>query len=77
MIEPTQEFGYSFLTSLQATLDVDFDENDLKAVARLYALRKANEGLVQKQKKLDQVFYYFVSLQLDEAVSLMNEVENE
>ncbi|HEY3406210.1 MAG TPA: glycoside hydrolase family 71/99-like protein [Ohtaekwangia sp.] len=77
MIEPTMEFGYSFLTLLQTTLGVVMTEDDLKLVARLYALRKANKNSVQKQKKLDQVFYYLVSLELDDARLLMDEVETE
>jgi hypothetical protein len=77
MIEPTQEFGYSFLTSLQTTLGVEFDEDDLKLVARLHTLRKTNKDSIQKQEKLDQVFYYLVALELDKAEVLMNEIESE
>lgn len=76
MIEPTLEFGYDFLTTLQTTLGVALDEDDLKLVDRLYKLRKENVTSSKNQKKLDQVFYYVVSLQLDKAVTLMDEVDN-
>jgi len=75
MIEPTSEFGYKFLTINQQFAGVNYGEKELKSIKRLYDLRKANEGKREKNKKLDQVFYYFVSLQYDKAEELMNTLE--
>lgn len=73
MIEPTKEFGYGFLTSLQQKLGVtSLTQADLETVARLYDIRKEKAGLPGVQKKLDQVFYYIVSLQLTKAKELLN-----
>jgi hypothetical protein len=75
MIEPTLEFGYSFLTTLQTKLGVSYTQTELELVAKLYALRKKNKGSVLNTKKLDQVFYYLVSLQFPKAEALLNEVD--
>jgi hypothetical protein len=75
MIEPTQEFGYSFLTTLQTKLGADYNQTELEMVSRLYALRKKNKASSLNTKKLDQVFYYLVSLQFSKAEELLNEVD--
>jgi hypothetical protein len=75
MIEPTEEFGYSFLTTLQSTLGVTFTQTELELVKKLYDLRKKNKTSVLNTKKLDQVFYYLVSLQISKAQDLLTEVE--
>lgn len=72
MIEPTKEFGYSFLTSLQQKLGVaTFNQSDLETVAKLYELRKAKAAVPEVQKQLNQVFYYIISLQLSKAKDLL------
>jgi hypothetical protein len=75
MIEPTEEFGYDFLTTLQSTLGVSFTQTELELVKKLYDLRKKNKSSVLNNKKLDQVFYYLASLQISKAQDLLNEVE--
>ncbi|GHU93884.1 hypothetical protein FACS1894156_1380 [Bacteroidia bacterium] len=75
MIEPTVEFGYKFLTYNQQFAGVSYSENELKAIKNLYDLRKNNAGKREKNKKLDQAFYYFVSLQPAQAEQMMNELE--
>jgi hypothetical protein len=72
MIEPTNEFGYSFLTSLQQKLGVaTLNQSDLEAVAKMYGLRKSKAAVPDVQKKLNQVFYYIVSLQMTKAKDLL------
>lgn len=72
MIEPTKEFGYGFLTSLQQKLGVSgLSQADLEAVAKLFELRKSKAALPEVQLKLNQVFYYIVSLQLTKAKDLL------
>lgn len=72
MLEPTAEFGYSFLTSLQQKLGVSlFGQSDLEAVAKLYELRKAKAAIASVQMQLDQVFYDIVSLQLTKAKEIL------
>lgn len=72
MIEPTEEFGYNFLTTLQQKLGVsNISQKDLEMVAQMYKLRVEKAGDADAQKKLNQVFYYVVSLQIDKASSLL------
>lgn len=74
MIEPTVEFQYSMLTYLQQKLGVSYGEADLILVSRLYKARIKYAGYTTVQKRLDQVFYYLVSLQIDKASSLLNNI---
>lgn len=72
MIEPTREFGYSFLTALQQKLGVaNLSQKDLEIVAQLYKLKIEKAGNADAQKKLNQVFYDLVSLQIDKASTLL------
>lgn len=71
MIEPTLEFQYSFLTAIQQKLGVKANEESLKTVFQLFKLRKKYAANQTKKKQLDQVFYYLVSLKLEEAKSLL------
>ena len=72
MIEPTKKFGYGFLTVLQQELGVsNLSQSDLEMVAKLYQLRVDKAGDADAQTKLNQVFYYLVSLQSDKASSLL------
>ncbi len=74
MIEPSVEFQYDFLTTLQSKLGVSFTKSDLELVAQIYALRKKfTDGA--NQKKLDQVFYDMVSLQLEKAKELIATIQ--
>lgn len=73
MLEPTKEFNYGFLTTLQQKLGVaSLAQADLEMVAKLYQLRTEKAGDAAVQKKLDQVFYYMVSLQIGKAKSLLD-----
>ncbi|MBN2486172.1 MAG: hypothetical protein JXB34_09380 [Bacteroidales bacterium] len=76
MIEPTKEFQYMFLEETQTFTGVSYSKSNLETVFRLYQLRKSFAGNSSVQKKLDQVFYYLVSLQADKASALIDEVEN-
>ena len=74
MIEPTDEFQYSFLTTLQSTLGVPYKQEDLELVGNLYTLRKKFTDDTN-QRKLNQVFYYMVSLQIEKARDLIATVK--
>lgn len=73
MIEPTVQFGYNFLTTLQQSLGVQstLSQSDLQAVAQLYQLRQSNVGNPAALAKLDQGFYFMASLQMDSAQALL------
>jgi hypothetical protein len=73
MIEPTVQFGYNFLTTLQQSLGVQstLSQSDLEAVAQLYQLRQSNVGNPAALAKLNQGFYFMASLQMDSAQALL------
>jgi hypothetical protein len=72
MIEPTVEFGYTFLTTLQKQLGVKYTQADLELIFRMYNLRKQYADSPAVQAKLNQAFNYVVSLQMDKAKKLLN-----
>ncbi len=72
MIEPTTQFQYGFLTTLQQKLGVQsLDQSDLKAVSDFYNLRVKYAGDAAKQQQVTQVFNYMVSLQMQKAKDLI------
>ncbi|MDH6304588.1 hypothetical protein M2459_001323 [Parabacteroides sp. PF5-5] len=77
MIEPTQEFGYTFLTGLQQFAGIPYNEANLKGIHTLYELRKKSGTDQLTKDKISQVFYYLVSLQTDKATQLINSLTNE
>jgi hypothetical protein len=75
MIEPTEEFGFSFLKLVQLFCGISYNEHELELVYQLYALRKKYKNSTNTQFKLNQVFYYLVALKMEEAETLLNEIE--
>jgi hypothetical protein len=75
MLEPTLEFGYSHLEAIQKFTGVSYDTTDLEMVARIYHYRKQYTNDKTRQSKLDQMFYYVVSLQIQKAKELLATIE--
>jgi hypothetical protein len=75
MIEPTLEFEYSLLEHVQHSTGVTYQKAELGKIYDLYVLRKELSGKQLEQKMLDQAFYYFVSLQTDKAVHLIDSLK--
>lgn len=74
MIEPTQEFGYGFLTTMQQKLGVPYGQSELQLIYQLYQARKTYAGNASAQSQLNQVFTYLVNLQVSNAQTLLNTV---
>jgi hypothetical protein len=74
MIEPTLEFQYGFLTTLQRKLGVPYSQTELELIAKLYKLRKQYAANESVQKKLDDVLIALASLQTEKATTLMNKI---
>lgn len=74
MIEPTYKFGYTFLEKIQKFTGVKYTVEDLKNIKRLYDLRKQYAGNSETQKKLDKAFKYFNALEVEKAVTVMDEI---
>ncbi|ADO71101.1 glycoside hydrolase family 71/99-like protein [Stigmatella aurantiaca] len=72
MIEPTREFGYGALTTLQQKLGVSYNQSHLELIAKLYAQRKQYANDSAKQAQLNTAFNHFVNLQPDQAAAILN-----
>jgi hypothetical protein len=77
MFEPTYEFGFKMLTSLQTQLGVDYSEYELQQIYRLFKLRKTYSNNQDIQNTLDQSRDYFLSYQISNAIALMDNVESQ
>lgn len=74
MIEPTEEFGYTYLEKLQNFSGAPYTAHELENITRLYTLRKLAEGNTADNDSLTQAFYYFVNLQPEKAIELIGQV---
>ncbi len=77
MIEPTREFGYTFLTTLQQKFGVSAGQGDLQLIYKLYEQRKQYAGNAAKQDQLDQAMYYLASYQVAAARAILDGAINE
>ncbi|HNW49666.1 MAG TPA: glycoside hydrolase family 71/99-like protein [Prolixibacteraceae bacterium] len=75
MIEPTQEMGFTLLQVVQDFTGVSYSNIELEKIYDLYNLRKSNAANSENQKHLDQSFYYWVSLQTDKAVQIIDSLK--
>ncbi|NUY81038.1 glycoside hydrolase family 99-like domain-containing protein [Flavobacterium sp. MAH-1] len=75
MIEPTVEFGYSYVNKIRTFAGVQNTPAVFSDISRLYDLRLEHAQNTAIQRKLDQAFYYFVSLQTDKAIAKLNEIQ--
>lgn len=73
-IEPSLDYGFHQLTIVQEFVGMQPNPNDLELAVQLYKKRKEHKGKDLENKKLDQVFYYLISLQLDKARNLLNQL---
>jgi hypothetical protein len=71
MIEPTCEFGYGFLTTLQQSLGVGYSQTELQLVDTLYRQRKQFAGNASVQAQLDQASGDLASFQVAAATSIL------
>lgn len=76
-IEPAREYNYRYLTALQQFTGVSYREDVLQQIYRWYELKQQHvNGSDIASTSLTQAFYYFISLQPDKAVELMDELDN-
>jgi hypothetical protein len=72
IIEPTREFKYGYLITLQKELGVPYGESSLKRIALLYALRKRYKNNPEVLAKLNLAFQEMAALDEQKADQLMN-----
>lgn len=76
IIEPTVEFGYSYLEKLQDYSGIQYSKSELEYITTQFSLRKRSATDKSALKVLDQAFYYWVSLQNDKAINLIDSLSN-
>ena len=76
MIEPTDEFGFSFLEQLQLYTGAETTLEDLTIPLRLYQYRKLFKGDQKVQNLLDKVFNDVITLKLHNANQILNAIES-
>ena len=73
-IEPSLEYGYQQLEIIQDFLGIPLNPGSLALTVELYQKRKEHQNKILENKKLDQVFYYLISLQFDKASALIDQL---
>lgn len=73
-IEPSLEYEFHQLVVIKELLGLGRDSKDLELPIDLYKKRKEYKNDAYINKKLDQVFYYLISLQTDKARDLLNSI---
>ena len=71
MIEPTSEFNYNFLETIQQYTGVTYTKTELELIYKWYPLRKKYKGNKISESNLLQAYYYLVSLQVDKATAII------
>lgn len=71
IIEPTQENGYRYLTTLQQFTGVKSSESDLELIYKWYTLKKKYADDSQRTKKLDEAFNFLNAMQPEQAKTVL------
>ena len=75
MIEPTLEFGYNYVEKVKTFAGVQNATSYFSKISDLYNLRIKFKSNTAVQTKLDKSFQYFVSMQPEKAVAILNEIK--
>ncbi|EZH72804.1 hypothetical protein ATO12_21985 [Aquimarina atlantica] len=75
MIEPTQEFGFTYLQLLQQYTGVSFSPNDLQVALDLYHIRKKFKNNEEVQNILNRAYKYIKQLDMQRADKVLKAVK--
>ena len=77
MIEPTVEFGFTFLEEIQKFTGVGYGLSELELIHELFTKQKKYTEQDDKETlaSLKQAYYYLVSLRVDEARAVIASIE--
>ena len=74
MIEPTDEFGFQFLESIQNFSGVTYGVEELELVHQYYLKRKESKGNEGAIEKLDEAFLHLSELRPEKASEIINQL---
>ncbi len=74
MIEPTEEFGYTYLQLLQQYTGVPYTPEDLQRAFKLYQTRKEYQDNQEAQDYLDRTYKYIKQLNLQRADKIISAI---
>ena len=77
MIEPTEELGFKPLNEVQNFTGTTYNQPELESIFNLYQARIKYKDNSEIQLMLDQVFYDFVSLKVDDAKALLESINKQ
>ena len=72
MIEPTLDYGFSFLEIIQQYTGVSYSKTELQLIYKWYTLRKKYKGNSAIENQLLQAYYYLVSLDVAKANTIIS-----
>lgn len=72
MIEPTLDFSFSFLQTIQQYTGVSYSVTELQLIYKWYTLRKKYVGNSAMEKQLTQAYYDLVSLDVSDATTIIS-----
>ncbi len=75
MIEPTNEFQFDFLETIQHYTGVTYTTTELQLIYKWYSLRVKYKSNKNIESQLKQAYYYLVSLDVDKASAIISAVE--
>jgi len=75
MIEPTVETGYTYVEKVKTFAGVQNTVSAFPSISKLFNLRRQYKGNASVQAKLDQAFGFFVSMQPEKAIVILNEYQ--
>ncbi|WP_108867914.1 glycoside hydrolase family 71/99-like protein [Aquimarina aquimarini] len=75
MIEPTQEFGFTYLQLLQQYTGVPHTSDDLQVALDLYLARKEYTNNEQAQRLLDRTYKYIKQLDMNRADKIIKSIQ--
>jgi hypothetical protein len=72
MIEPTLDYNFSFLQTIQQYTGVSYTVTELQLIYKWYTLRKKYIGNTAVEAQLTQAYYYLVSLNVANATTIIS-----
>ena len=72
MIEPTLDFNFSFLQTIQQYTGVSYTVTELQLIYKWYTLRKKYKGNTAVEQQLTQAYNYLVALDVAKATAIIS-----